>query len=456
MSKACVGALSREPACLHLLQPTSQSQPHPNPAIIEIPQQMTDTSTMAVDSSGGARNGDYSPLDSQEPAKTMRPKDTAWLQQRTKAWSPLITAPWTIPIFFVLATIFAPIGGFLLFASAQVQELTIDYTDCLASANDAMSPIPRSSFSTHFHTPLTPANLETYRWRASPATKTCTLQFTIPSNLTPPVLFRYKLTNFHTNHRRFVMSLDRPQLMGEARTLQQLREPSGTNLRCNPLYADSAGTPYYPCGEIANSMFNDTFHAPVRASDGRAYPTTSRGIAWPQDRALYRPTAYAPGDVVPPPFWAEAFPQGYNSSNMPNLQDWEEFHVWMRPAGLATFSRLARRNDADVMGAGVWLMNVTSRFRTLGYGGRKALVVSTSGVMGGRGAGLGWAYVLASVVCAVLGVGMTARVAGAPRQLGDEAYLSWNRPDCYVVRDASECRSLWERWVNYCHRNGFP
>ncbi|KAH0613521.1 uncharacterized protein H6S33_005407 [Morchella sextelata] len=417
---------------------------------------MTDTNTMAV-GSGEGRDGDHSPPDSQEPVKTMRPKDTAWFQQRIKAWSPLITAPWTIPIFFILATIFAPIGGLILFASSQVQELTIDYTNCLTSANDTMSPIPRSSFSTYFHTPLTPADLETYRWRSTPATKTCTLQFTIPSNFTPPVLFRYKLSNMHTNHRRFVMSLDRAQLMGEARTLDELRSYSDTtNLRCNPLYGNSEGIPYYPCGEIANSMFNDTFHAPVRPSDGHTYPVTSRGIAWPQDRALYRPTTYAPSDVVPPPFWEESFPQGYNSSNMPNLQDWEEFHVWMRPVGLAKFSRMAKRNDADVLGAGVWQMNITSRFSTQGYNGRKALVVSTSSVMGGRGPQLGWAYVVVAVVCAVLGVGMTARVAGAPRQLGDPAYLSWNKPDYFVVKSSDECGSLWEKWVNYCHRNGFP
>ncbi|RPB16659.1 Lem3/Cdc50 [Morchella conica CCBAS932] len=376
---------------------------------------MTGTNTKVATGGGRERGGDYSPLDSKEPVKTMRPKDTAWLQQRIKAWSPLITAPWTIPIFFILAVIFAPIGGLLLYTSAQVQELTIDYTHCLTSANDTMSPIPRSSFSTYFHTPLTPADLDTYRWRSSPATKTCTLQFTIPSNFTPPVLFRYKLTNLHTNHRRFVMSLDRAQLMGEARTRDELMSHSDTNFRCNPLYANSAGIPYYPCGEIANSMFNDTFHAPVRAADGHVYPITSRGIAWPHDRALYRPTAYKPADVVPPPFWEEAFPQGYNSSNMPNLQDWEEFHVWMRPAGLARFSRLAKRNDHNVLGAGVWQMNVTSRFSTQGYNGRKALVLTTSSAMGGRGTQLGWAYVVSAVVCAVLGVGMTAGVLGVPR-----------------------------------------
>lgn len=98
------------------------------------------------------------------------------------------------------------------------------------------------------------------------------------------MLFRYKLTNLHTNHRRFVMSLDRAQLMGEPHTLDELMARSDTNFRYNPPYANSAGIPYYPCGEIANSMFNDTFHAPVRAADGHVYPVTSRGIAWPHDR----------------------------------------------------------------------------------------------------------------------------------------------------------------------------
>lgn len=159
---------------------------------------------------------------------------------------------------------------------------------------------------------------------------------------------------------------------------------------------------------------------------------------------------------------------------MPNLQDWEEFHVWMRPAGLSRFSRLAKRNDADVLGAGLWQTNITSRFSTQGYNGRKALVLTTSSVVGGRGTQLGWAYVVSAVVCAVLGVGMTVGGDGGPevsflhprgvrgadwrvfdRQLGGPAGLSWNRPDCHVVKDGGS-GSLWERWVNYCHRNGFP
>merc|ERR1712169_163124 len=62
--------------------------------------------------------------------KNRRPANTAFRQQRLKAWQPILTPKTVLPIFFAIGIIFAPIGGLLLWASASVQELVIDYTDC--------------------------------------------------------------------------------------------------------------------------------------------------------------------------------------------------------------------------------------------------------------------------------------------------------------------------------------
>ena len=46
--------------------------------------------------------------------------DTAFRQQRLKAWQPILTPKTVLPLFFAIGIIFAPIGGALLYASAQV------------------------------------------------------------------------------------------------------------------------------------------------------------------------------------------------------------------------------------------------------------------------------------------------------------------------------------------------
>lgn len=79
------------------------------------------------------------------------------------------------------------------------------------------------------------------------------------------------------------------------------------------------------------------------------------GIAWASDLKLYKKTAYKNNEAAPPRNWAKRFPNGYTDENpIPDLSTYEEFAVWMRTAGLPTFSKLALRNDADVMQAGTY------------------------------------------------------------------------------------------------------
>jgi LEM3 (ligand-effect modulator 3) family / CDC50 family len=78
----------------------------------------------------------------------------------------------------------------------------------------------------------------------------CLIQFDIPFNISPSVLIYYKLTNFYQNHRRYVQSYDSGQLKGKHRTVNDLK-----NGNCKPL-AVSGDQVIYPCGLIANSIFN--------------------------------------------------------------------------------------------------------------------------------------------------------------------------------------------------------
>ncbi|MBE7181249.1 MAG: hypothetical protein INR71_08580 [Terriglobus roseus] len=72
---------------------------------------------------------DRSSIDQQDPhevdetkkaAKSRRPPNTAFRQQRLKAWQPILTPKTVLPLLFVVGIIFAPLGGVLLWASNQV------------------------------------------------------------------------------------------------------------------------------------------------------------------------------------------------------------------------------------------------------------------------------------------------------------------------------------------------
>lgn len=203
----------------------------------------------------------------------------------------------------------------------------------------------------------------------------CHLRFNIPENMGPPVLFYYHLTNFYQNHRRYVESFDADQLKGGARSYGEIH-----GSKCTPLYGDTIDgvkKPYYPCGLIANSMFNDSFTSPellnppgAKGNETRTYVMKNNSnIAWDSDKALYGETKYKPSDVLPPPNWRDRYPNNYTDDNPPpNLKQWEAFQVWMRTAGLPSFSKLYQRNDAEALEDGRYEIIVDDcRLKDLNY-----------------------------------------------------------------------------------------
>ncbi|KAK2874982.1 hypothetical protein FQN49_001882 [Arthroderma sp. PD_2] len=372
--------------------------------------------------------------------KSRRPANTAFRQQRLKAWQPILTPKTVLPIFFVMGIIFAPIGGLLIYASSQVEELVFNYSNCndtdayhhygQEAAQDARMNV-QASFKTQSNS-STP-----YQWYTENVTMPlgpgveyngtrCSLIFNIPNDIGPPVYMYYRLTNFYQNHRRYVKSLDLDQMRGVA-------VPNGTisTGTCDPLRIDDkTQKAYYPCGLIANSMFNDTFSSPkpVGGSDKDIYEMTNKGISWSSDKDLYKPTKYTHDQVVPPQNWKARYPDGYTEENPPpNVQDWEELQVWMRTAGLPTFSKLAMRNKENVpMKAGTYQVDIDNNFFVSIFGGTKSMVITTRSVMGGKNPFLGIAYVVVGGLCILLGTIFTFVHLVKPRKLGDHRYLTWN------------------------------
>jgi hypothetical protein len=298
-----------------------------------------------------------------------------------KAWQPILTPKTVLPLFFAVGVIFAPIGGLLLWASSTVQELIIDYSQCNATAplcSDRFQLIPSDKYTAHFKN-STPASdapswcketvdvgypLNSTKKHHTVSTTACHVQFSLPDKIGPPVLLYYQLTNFYQNHRRYVQSFDQSQLKGTFRDASAIGGSGCDPLRLGRLNSSSdPELPYYPCGLIANSIFNDTFLQPVLlnpqgdSASNVTYNMTNKGIAWASDADLYGESPYKTDQVLPPPNWREAYPNGYNEDYpIPNLKIWEEFQVWMRTAGLPTFSKLALRNEKEEMPIGRYEM----------------------------------------------------------------------------------------------------
>lgn len=256
--------------------------------------------------------------------------------------------------------------------------MTIDYSRCAddapVGAENAKS-IPSGNVHYAFKTKDSPTEPS---WWQQNITKeltpdvpkddvtVCSLLFEVPDDLKPSVFLYYRLSNFYQNHRRYVKSLNLDQLKGKAVGNDTIKGGS-----CDPLRLADNGKAYYPCGLIANSMFNDTFDAPVHVGGGGSdsdsdenttYHMTNKGISWASDRDLYKPTEYKWHEVMPPENWHERYRKNYTEDNPPpNLQKDEEFQVWMRTAGLPTFSKLALRNDNETMKAGTYQLNITHR-----------------------------------------------------------------------------------------------
>ena len=231
--------------------------------------------------------------------------------------------------------------------------------------------MPSNSYSSYFKQSVGNGNGPKWRaydknvtyWRGLPnassavppgksvPTRVCQLEFTIPDTIGPPVFLYYRLTNFYQNHRRYVKSFDAGQLAGQ-------NDSPLSN--CPPL-AKPENKTIYPCGLIANSMFNDTINEPTGVNMDN-YSMTNQNTAWSSDAQLYGSNTYDVAQITPPPYWSSRWPdQGYSADNPPpDLHTYPEFQVWMRTAGLPSFSKLALRNDTAAMPNGPYRVEIYS------------------------------------------------------------------------------------------------
>lgn len=288
--------------------------------------------------------------------------------------------------------------------------------------------LPSDKYTTSFKTSLMDENFYWHR-RGSEGNWTCQLTFTIPESMGPPVFLYYRLNNFYQNHRRYVQSLYLDQMKGKWVDNTTIKKST-----CEPLTTDpETNKAYYPCGLIANSVFNDSIGSPqkVGVSSQTEYHMTKKGIAWASDKEIIKNTEYQPWEVVPPPNWRTKYPDGY-IGEVPKLGDDEDYMVWMRTAALPSFSKLSRRNDTAALEKGHYKLSIKDGmfgklstnlssanrgidFPVTEYGGEKWILLSTRTAVGGKNPFMGIAYVVVGGTCVLLGTLFTIAHLVRPR-----------------------------------------
>ncbi|ODN93386.1 transcription regulator [Cryptococcus wingfieldii CBS 7118] len=386
-----------------------------------------------------APEGEGAPTEKEKVKWSKRPANTAFKQQRLKAWQPILTPKAVIPTLFIIGIIFAPIGGLIVWGSGKVTTITLDYTQCDASGptDGSFQTMPSDAYNYNLATSssVSKSSISPPTWTFSnDSSRTvgeqsrCEIEFEVPYDLGPGLFLYYKLSNYYQNHRRYAMSFDASQLKGDYRSLSQINGGD-----CKPI-TSSNDKPYYPCGLIANSVFNDTFPQvvllnPSNGAQNQTYNFTESGIAWGGIAKNYATAPNYPSstDVIPPPNWALRYPNGY-VDGFPNLREDEHFQVWMRVATLSTFRKLWSRNDDEVMTQGRYRVVAYMNYPVKQFSGTKSIEISTVSWIGGKQPFLGWAYIAAAILCVALAVAGLIRHLVKPRKLGDMSLLSWNQP----------------------------
>jgi LEM3 (ligand-effect modulator 3) family / CDC50 family len=140
--------------------------------------------------------------------------------------------------------------------------MTFDYTDCdtltpsqSITSLTGLADMPKFSYRLRSSNSKAQINPPKYAFLSNASNpissqNQCVIQFDVAADLDPSILLYFKLTNFYQNHRRYVKSLDANQLRGDFRSVGDLR-----NGNCKPV-AIRDNKPVYPCGLIANSIFN--------------------------------------------------------------------------------------------------------------------------------------------------------------------------------------------------------
>jgi len=258
----------------------------------------------------------------------------------------------------------------------------------------------------------------------------------IDQTMNPPIYLNYRLSLFFQNFRRYVRSYD-PTLMWSG-------DPGPGVGACLPYtYENTVGAnasqPYdgavNPCGQIAHSLFNDTFSAALlvpssnindREGEVINLALDDSNIAWESD------ANYLYGNFPAQNYNNISEYRGGGTTGDIPLDEAQNWMVWMRPSGQATLSKPYGTINQKLEKGTKLVVTVTNRYNTYGFSGDKYIILTTNSWVGGKNEVMGWVYVGAACMCYALAlylmlgwdVGLVRK-----RGFGDENEMTWVKGD---------------------------
>ena len=202
---------------------------------------------------------------------------------------------------------------------------------------------------------------------------TCILDLHLEEDIKSPIYVYYQLDNLFQNHRRYVKSRSNTQLKGNKLPLTEVdsdcypiitnKDLGGRkNLKGFPLPDDD---PAFPCGLIAQSVFNDTFEL-IDPKTKKNFEINPKGIAWSTDVS----------DLF------KNGPEDYESYQWMDVTD-ERFIVWMRVAGMKNF-RKPWGIIHEKLPKGDYELHIQNNYPVTSFNGNKKFFLSTTNSYGGR------------------------------------------------------------------------
>ncbi|RLN35501.1 ALA-interacting subunit 5-like [Panicum miliaceum] len=302
-------------------------------------------------------NGDAAgPSSSQDgSAATMKkrnkPQYHPFTQQQLPACKPILAPQTVIPVLLFVGIVFIPIGLGCIAASNRVVEVVYQYeTSCVPGymIDNKIAYIQNPSIDTRI--------------------------LKVPKDMKQPIYIYYQLDKFYQNHRRYVTS----------RSDKQLRSPNevSNTKSCKP-EATEHGSPIVPCGLVAWSLFNDTYSF---ARGNEVLMVQKRGISWRSEREgifgkqVY-PRNFQNGTLIGGGTLDPRIPAGG-----PDRLDANR--------GAANVPEAVREDRGGPPRHELITVTLQNNYNTYSFGGKKALVLSTAGVLGGKSDFLGRGYVV--------------------------------------------------------------
>lgn len=345
--------------------------------------------------------------------------DNVFKQQRMPDYQILLFPSCVIFLFLFFSLLFISIGVAIL-ATFSNPSIVLYYTDCDILAGSNFSTNPEIKYPNAM-------------WKYNNETSICTIQFETANigELPGPFILYYGLSNYFQNHRKFVKSLCSNQLLGQA-----VLANSSYITNCAPLsVTPNNEAVYYPCGLIANSMFNDTF-SNLTSQNGSVFGLIESGLAWPEEFAKFGNPQYTPAPngtfttIIPPPNWS-AYNGIYTNLTIPMLGENEHFMVWMRTASGPTFEKPYSRSLVSLP-PGTWTINILTRYPVRPFQGTKHIAIRSQtwlSMEGADGVTLGTSYLALGAFLLIFTFFLVLGRIFFPRRLGDERLLSWNKID---------------------------